>query len=403
MRIGLYNLHMHARGGGEKKTLVLADHFSRNHDVWVFVNESPDVKSWERYFRVDLSNVNVVVLDDHTAIGDARRSRFSERQEVLSRLFGHYRRIKSFDLDLFLNNSHCSNLPCPAPRGIYMCMFPYNHPSPAGSGLRRAYRVLMDRMEERVMGCRVADFINSYSDVTAVSEFTAESVDEMWHRRAEVIYSVCENMGPAAAKEKIILHVGRFLAQGAEQLYKRQDVLLSVFRELVDVQRQGWQLHFVGSVARDPESQKLLARLTDTARGLPVFFHLDKDFESLRDLYRRASLYWHATGYGLPEQEHPQFQEHFGMTTAEAMSAGAVPIVLNSGGQTEIVTHGHDGFGWNDLSALASYTTQLTSDEHLLRTMSANAEASSERFGRPAFNQRVDQIIARLVSATAAA
>ena len=403
MKIGLYNLHMHSRGGGEKKTLVLADHLSRTHDVWLFVNESPDVKSWERYFRVDLSDVNIVVLDDHRAPDDTRRSKFSERQEVLSRLFGHYRRIKSFNLDMFLNNSHCSNLPCPAPRGIYMCMFPYNHPAPARKHLRRAYRALMDRMEERVMGCRVADFIDSYADVTAVSEFTAQSIDEMWHRRAEVIYSVCEDMGPAVTKEKIILHVGRFLAQGAEQLYKRQDVLLSVFRELIDVHRRGWQLHFVGSVAPDPDSRMLLERLTNTARGLPVFFHFDTDFESLRDLYRRASLYWHATGYGLPADEHPQFQEHFGMTTAEAMSAGVVPIVIYSGGQTEIVTHTHDGFVWDELAALASYTTQLTSDEHLLRTMSANAKASSTRFGRPAFNQRVDTIIERTVSTQAAA
>lgn len=403
MKIGLYNLHMQARGGGEKKTLVLADHLSRSHDVWLFVNESPDVSSWERYFRVDLSRVNIVVLNDHRALEDTRRSRFSERQEVLSRLFGHYRRIKSFNLDLFLNNSHCSNLPCPAPRGIYMCMFPYNHPAPARNRLRRAYRVLMDRMEERVMGCRVVDFIDSYTDVTAVSEFTAESIDHMWHRHARVIYSVCEDMGPAVTKEKIILHVGRFLAQGIERLYKRQDVLLSVFRGLVDVQRQGWQLHFVGSVAPDPESRALLERLTNQARGLPVFFHFDTDFESLRDLYRRAALYWHATGYGLPEDEPPLFQEHFGMTTAEAMSAGVVPIVIDSGGQTEIVTHSHDGFVWNELPALTSYTTQLTSDEDLLRTMSANATASSARFGRSAFNQRVDAIIERLVSTQAAA
>ncbi|HYY93508.1 MAG TPA: hypothetical protein VE713_03250, partial [Pyrinomonadaceae bacterium] len=58
LKIGIYNLHMQARGGGEKRTLALAEHLSRSHRVWLFVKEPPDAASLESYFGVDLSRVS---------------------------------------------------------------------------------------------------------------------------------------------------------------------------------------------------------------------------------------------------------------------------------------------------------------------------------------------------------
>ncbi|PYS81532.1 MAG: hypothetical protein DMF67_16315 [Acidobacteria bacterium] len=394
IKIGIYNLHMQAKGGGEKRTLALAEHLSRSHRVWLFVKEPPDVAALESYFGVDLSRVSFVILNKERR--RAARPR-SARWDALSTSFEHCLRIKSFKLDVFINNSHCSNLPCPAPRGIYMCMFPYTHPTSSWNLPRRAYRSFVDRVAERVLGCRVSDFISSYSAITANSRFTAEWVEKMWGLPAEVVYSVCDSMGPPAEKGKIILNVGRFLAGDAGDLYKRQDVLLDAFSRLTDIQRDGWQLHFAGSAARDAGSRALAERLKNAARGLPVFFHFDAGLDALRDLYRHASLYWHATGHGFPAREHPLLQEHFGVTTVEAMSAGAVPVVINSGGQREIVTHAADGFLWDEPAALARQTVRLIEDPSLLMRMSRQAVLSSAKFSRAAFNERVDAVIERLM------
>src|SRR5438132_4382916 len=147
LQIGIYNQHMQTRGGGEKRTLLLADHLSRSHDVRLFVNQQLNVPSLENYFGVDLSRVSLVHLDyDHI---QARPQRLigSARWGVLSRMFGHFLRIKSSKIDIFINNSYCSNLPCPAPVGIYMCMFPYTHPTSIPTPWRRVYRSFMDRFE----------------------------------------------------------------------------------------------------------------------------------------------------------------------------------------------------------------------------------------------------------------
>ena len=402
LRIGIHNLHMGARGGGEKRTLVLADYLSQKHHVWVFVSQPVNVALLENYFDVDLSRLTFVVLGDGRSSGNHQKpSLWRARREVFENSYGHFRKIQSCKLDLFINNSHCSNLPCPASLGVYMCMFPYRHTSSAKSFMGRTRRAFLNRMEERILGCRISDFLDSYDSVTANSEFTAKWIERMWGRHPETIYSVGDDMGPPVTKERIILNVGRFFMNGGGCLHKRQDLLLNVFRGMTDIHRAGWQMHFVGGVASDPASRAMVEKLSHTSKGLPIFFHLDADFGRLRDLYRRASIYWHATGYGFSPTEYPDMQEHFGLTTVEAMSAGVVPVVINSGGQCEIVTQGVNGLLWNECDELERETRRLIDDPELREAMSLQAQESLARFSRRAFEGRMDAILDRLCLARA--
>ncbi len=84
LRIGIYNRHMSARGGGEKRTLALAAHFSRKHEVFLIVHERPDLSSLERYFDVDLGRVEVVSLDESRSL--ARRLKAFGRRLLSSTL-----------------------------------------------------------------------------------------------------------------------------------------------------------------------------------------------------------------------------------------------------------------------------------------------------------------------------
>jgi glycosyltransferase involved in cell wall biosynthesis len=401
IKVGIYNLQMHVRGGGEKRSLALAEHLSRSHEVCLLVNRTFEREPLERYFGVDLERVACVKLNEgRQRDGEAKYRPRRGRWDTLTSQLARFRQIKAFDFDIFINNSYASNLPSPSARGVYMCMFPHELPAPfKGNGLPlRAYHSMMDRLEKRLTGCLPADFLDSYSVVTANSHFTAGWVRKTWGRRAEVIYSACDIIGPAPTKEKLILNVGRFVKSGTGALHKQQHLLLDVFKRLTTARKDGWQLHLAGSLAQDAESLALVERLEEAAAGLPVFFHFDAELDRLHDLYRRASIYWHATGYGFPVGEYPGMQEHFGMTTVEAMSAGAVPVVIDSGGQREIVTHAVNGFLWDDLTALETHTISLVEDARLLKCLSHQAAASSARFGRAFFNDRMDFIIERLMS-----
>jgi glycosyltransferase involved in cell wall biosynthesis len=342
--VGIYNLHFKARGGGEKRTLVLADHLSRSCRVVLFSPELLDLAALEAYFDVNLRRVEVVVL--------------GSREE-------DFARIAAMDLDRFVNNSYRSELPCPARSGVYMCMFP--HP------------------------CKTTA-LESYRVVTANSRFTAEWIEKEWGRRSRVVYSACDAM-EARPKDKVILNVGRFVADSATEHHKRQDVLVDAFRKMTWLHDAGWELHLAGTSMADEESLRYLASLRDAARGLSVYFHPDAPREVLRALYGRARVYWHAAGFGSSPEELPFRQEHFGVSIVEAMSAGAVPIVFDGGGPRETVAPGVNGYRFRDEEGLSAFTNRVVSDTALERKLAKCAVATSRKFSRAAFVRRVERAL----------
>src|SRR5437763_16551047 len=107
MKIGIYNLHMQAKGGGEKRTLVLAEHLSRRHSVWAFVAEPVVVASLESFFDVDLSRGGLVAWDGKGRYA-GRRTGLAARSEALARGLPHFSRMKRIGVDVCINKSHCS-------------------------------------------------------------------------------------------------------------------------------------------------------------------------------------------------------------------------------------------------------------------------------------------------------
>ena len=408
-RIGIYNLHMSAGGGGEKRTVVMAEHLSRDHDVTLIVGEDGERRSLETYFGVDLSNVRILPLDlpvQNPLRRLVESDRFPYLKSVRADLFlmglrrvlepTYYPRLKRLNLDLFINNNGYSILPCPASRGIYMCMFPIEMRGELRLDhtrglLYRTYALVGNRVVG--MTRRVLD---SYDIITANSSFTAEWTRKLWSVDATVVYSACEPMGPPSPKENVILHVGRFVGAGRND-DKHQHTLLEAFKRSKELLARGWHLHLAGTVFTDANAKRTVDRLVESARGYPVHFWFNANFETLRRLYRSAAVYWHATGYGFRPEEHPGKQEHFGITTVEAMSAGAVPVVINTGGQRETVTHGVTGFLWNALDEMLSYTERLARHAALCADLSRNAIAASARFSRSAFVDRMERLVTDLL------
>ena len=96
-------------------------------------------------------------------------------------------------------------------------------------------------------------------------------------------------------------------------------------------------------------------------------------------------------GYGVDEEREPRLMEHFGMVAAEAMAAGAVPVVFDGGGLREIVDHGRTGFLWKTTDDLAAQTLTLLRDEGLQATLRTNALAESKRYSTEMFAARLNE------------
>ena len=201
-----------------------------------------------------------------------------------------------------------------------------------------------------------------------------------------------------ALKERRILSVGRFFAGGHS---KRHDVLVEAFKRLCDGGLEGWRLDLAGSVHREGPHRGYYERVRALAEGYPVDFHPDASLEQLLELYRRASIYWHAAGLGSAKDD-PEQREHFGMTVAEAMGYGAVPVVYAAGGVGEIVHDGTDGVHWESFEELVDLTRLLADDEPRRQELGEGARAASARFGRAVFKRKMAEALAPLVEELAA-
>lgn len=233
------------------------------------------------------------------------------------------------------------------------------------------------------------DWLRSYGAVVSISEYTQSWVQRWWGLDTQVLYPPV-TMQQAGVKEPVVLNVGRFFAADRGHS-KKQLELVRAFRSLCAAGVQGWTLHLVGGCAA--ADRPYLEEVQREARGYPVVFHIDSRGSVLQDLYSRASIYWHASGLGEDDRRHPDRMEHFGITTVEAMSAGAVPVVIGKGGQVETVRHGVDGFHFTRLDGLVELTRTLIDDDRLRSQMSASSQERARSFSSAAFADRLWEIV----------
>jgi glycosyltransferase involved in cell wall biosynthesis len=105
---------------------------------------------------------------------------------------------------------------------------------------------------------------------------------------------------------------------------------------------------------------------------------------------------WRLGLLGEDPERHPDRYEHFGITTVEAMSAGAVPVVIDAAGQVEIVEHGATGYRFAGLDDLVSHTGRLIADPAWRAALSAAAERRAHDFGWDAFTAAVHAEVSAL-------
>lgn len=402
MKIGIYNPYIHTMGGGERVTAAMATYFARQPDdeVGIITSSPVDLKKVGGYFDCDLSRVKVYQLPKMNFLFRVLTSRFCPIPMRVKFLLGTYydhRAIQRLKLDLFINNFYQSNCPPIAPQSIYMCMFPqrlslkYRYKG----FVRKTYGYLIEAAEKR-LGLDPAAAIERYTTITANSKYTAGWIQKYWGRPSVVLYPPCTPMKLAGVKKRPqILHVGRFFPEEETSHNKHQDILIEAFKKLSRL-HPDYELHLTGSIdMQDEAAVKHLGKLKQAAEGYPIFFHLNVRYDELKKLYNQSTIYWHATGYGSDPQAAPETQEHFGITTVEAMSAGAIPVVINSAGQQEIIEK-DNGILWDTPAIMIEATDRLINDAALQKRLSMAAQKRAEQFTTKAFEQQLKTVIENL-------
>ncbi len=378
MKIGLYIEHGvgNGVGGAELMMAYLASQWSREHDVDLVHHRPPLTRERIASFsNEDYSRVTIRCLPrepEPAAFGNPL-ARFRAARDWHAAVSAPY--------DLFVNCTHW--LPCfsHARRSALLVLFPFYVRPPDMPELQRL--PLWKRLRHRAYyDIEWRRRVATYDRRFAISEYARRWTSRRWGIDCEIVHppiDVDQLQGP---KENLILSIGRFSTMAHT---KKQAEMMRAFVELQNTPVGRWTYASVGGLNTRQENHDYFRHVQDLGRACSSIVEANLPRERVRELLGRARIFWHATGLGDDTDTHPELAEHFGMSTVEAMAAGCVPIVINKGGQPEIVEHGRSGFVWNTIDELKNYTQLLVSDERLRTQMASAARDRARQFGRERF------------------
>lgn len=346
MKIGIFDPYLDDLGGGEKYMMKIARCLSEQNDVYVFWDEEKDLNDLRKRFLLDLSRIKLT------------KNIFSKNVSRLTRLI----ESRKYDIIIVLSDG---SIPFILSKKTFI----------------HIQQPLPDRNKDiktRLKLLRVNKFFCN-------SQYTKSYIDSSFRVESSVLYPPVDLKHKKVNKENIIFHVGRFRVKNVSKVedYKKQAVMIEVFKNMIKSGLEDWK--FILAVSIKKEDSDAFGKLKKMAKDFPISFQINKNNDALWDTYSRAKIYWHASGFGEDLEKHPEFAEHFGISTVEAMGAGAVPVVINAGGQAEIVEDGNSGFLWNTTKELIDKTQGLIKNEELLKKMSLEAMKRAKYFAGDRF------------------
>jgi glycosyltransferase involved in cell wall biosynthesis len=391
LKIGIYS-ELFARaalGGRELIVAVLGEAFTaRGHRV-EYVHHVPELSAadFEERFATAPGSIALRYVPNHSRAGV---------RNFLQWLREHRRWEESLSsgYDCFICIVHDVPIRCHSPRAVLQVLFPIFQPYDlagmsrlTGGGLWR----LRGALRTLYMRQRWQRALATYPLRTSISRYTQLWTKLRWRTDSTVIYPPSGGSFAPAEKRDLILSVGRFSGYPIGTVSKRQLEMTKAFSEM----ETPWEYASIGAVGKSGCDRDYFARVQGVAEegGDRIEIIADAPHATLKQLYGAAKIFWHAAGYGDDDRAHPELMEHFGIATVDAMSAGAVPVVINKGAQPEIVEHGVSGFLWNTLDELKSYTITLMRDEQLRLRMAAAAEQRAAHFSRDAFVERFFEFV----------
>lgn len=356
MKIGIFDPYLDDLGGGEKYMMTIAECLSKKNEVSVFWDNKKDIDGLLQRFSLDLTKVNLVP------------NVFSLDTPIIKRAL----ETKKYDVIIVLSDG---SIPFSLSKKLFLhVQQPLNNfNSQSFKGKIKLSRV---------------------NGIFCNSEYTKSFNENKFNLKSFVIYPPVSITPKKIKKENIILTVGRFrVKENITKIddYKKLPVMIDAFKELIKNGLNNWKFILAVSVLeKDKEAFEVLKK---SAKEFPIEFLVNKSNDQLWEIYSKAKIYWHAAGFGEDLKEHPEYAEHFGISTVEAMSARCVPVVINAGGQKEIVKDGENGFLWNSIEEFKLKTLELINNEQLLNTLSNNAFESARRFSKEKFCQEVNEMI----------
>ncbi|MFT4520485.1 MAG: GT2 family glycosyltransferase [Halioglobus sp.] len=367
MRVGIYDHAGHFAGGGQRYVAEMAAIMQDDYDVTYIFNNEVKLSDYKEWFDLNLSGCSMKVIK--IPFFEKRKRYTADEGMVIKENTNPFDIIskESLNYDIFINANMLGKVNPLSPASIFVCHFP-------------------DQERARFFQ------VDKYDYLVINGDYTGEWVNKRWQLQpTHKLYPPISMYNPDSAvdkKEKMILSVSRFEVSGS----KKQMELITAFSAMCEEfpeRTEGWKLVLMGGSTPDNVYFRQLEEAAESAR-CPIEIKANAPFGDIKDNYRRASIFWHACGL---DETLPQRVEHFGMTTVEAMQNCCVPIVIDGGGQREIVVQGKSGYRFSSLQELQEFSFSIMDDEQKRLEMAGQAFERSHLFNQKVFKGRLESLL----------
>lgn len=391
VKIGVFDHLSSHLGGGQLVVARVAALLSKHYSVeLVHSGTGYTLAQLEAVFGLDLSRTKERIIRDSLrsfAVPGGQSMSWYLRAGL------QWDRALTAPYDVFVYSGHGVPPVSYAGTALAYCHFPREaRPSvevELAKGWHRRHRV--DRAIRLAVYQKLWSYrMRGYREVLANSCFTASWVERLWARHAEVVYPPVGIDVGRREKRNVIVAIGRFDSRDRKNLA----VQLQAFREFLARVREQWNLCMIGFCRDSSEDFAHVENLKQLAASLPVTFVVNAERDVVLNRIAEAKLFWHTRGLASDgESIAPEYMEHFGIATVEAMMAGCVPIVPACGGQPEIVDHEVSGFLCSDVDALIRHSAGLANNDRLREQMSRMAEERSMAFKPSVFDDHFGRCV----------
>lgn len=359
MKIGVFHPSFYVNGGAELVALVVTNTLARHgYDVILYTNKKFDPKETKRILGNPVhSSVKVVVnrspvkprtlLDTYQIISNSFvfKSKCDVLIDTYSNLFFPWADI-SYTHFPFMN------------RWVYNKRFPHlktGHLSNIG--------VLPYALAER-------NYVNrSHKQklVIANSQFTAQAIEDFFKLNVKILQppvlsSFFRRFDADELRENLVVTVSRF------DFNKGLDAIPHIAK----VTDKNTSFVIVGLL----QNQNVLKSINNRIRKLNLSHKVtllpNISQQELQSILKRAKVYLHTT-----------LNEHFGISIAEAMAMGCIPVVHNSGGVTEFVP---ETYRYNNVREAARAIDAAIND--WIPAKASELTQVAEKFSEGAFSKR---------------